>query len=557
MGCCNECDDLGLATGQIGPQGPAGPSGITTLLLGAQNIFISKDGYTAAAGATNRDLTKSFSSPTEAIVKASALAPSASNIINLIMYPGTYTEDIAIPQYCNLITVTPNELIFNQAGYPVVATKSANALRPVYVNGTITVASDNVNIVGVNCNTLAVNTTGTNCSFNHMVVSTAITTNIGQVVGGFYDVHSSAFFSGGMELAGYFEKCTGDDNSFASSELSNGGTISGIMIDCIGDSVCFASSNQDNAGDITGKLIRCIGNDAVCFASSDAGNAGTISGILEYCIDIGGISFASSATLSGGTLDGTFIGCRSEGDKSFGFGDEGGILSGNFIDCIGGGNSFGCFITDGSTLSGKFINCVDTVASVFSFGSTGVGTGALLSGTFTNCTIYGVGFGVAAGGEAAILSGKFINCTAYTTDYCFASSSGGTAGQISGILTNCKGGGHAFCSSDTTGGTVTSQGQLINCTSVGDIMLRKAVVSGKIIGARVNNTNAAEDAVIVDEGAILRYCDFKPGAGGISVSASTPIEIAMVHCNLYGGGTNNITNLVNTPYCTDDADDLF
>lgn len=558
MSCaCDECDDLSLATGPTGATGPAGPSGITTLLLGAENIFVSKDGTTAALGATSRDLTKSFSTHTEAIVKASALAPSASNIVNIITYPGAYTENFTIPQYVNLITVTPNELIFNPEGYSTVATKSANALRPVYVNGTITVASDNVNIVGVNCNTLAVNTTGTNCSFNHMVVSAAITTNNTTPSSKFYDVHSPIFLSlpSTGTLSGYYEKCTGGSTSFAGNSSANAGNISGTLVDCVATTYSFASANANNGGTISGKLVRCIGIESPCFASSSSGTAGTISGTLEDCTDTSGISFASSSTGAGGTLEGTFIRCRTEGDKSFGYGVTGGTLSGRFIDCIGFGNSFGCFTTTGGTLSGNFINCKDIVASVFSFGSTASGDSAVLSGNFENCTAFGLAFGVASTGTAGSLSGKFNNCVVYTTDYCFASSVGGEAGGISGILTNCRGGGHAFCSSDTTGGSIS--GEIINCFSDGDNMFRMATVSGKIVGARANNTVAGDPAIIVDASAILRYCDLKPGAGGTSVTAAAPVSIAMVHCNLYGGGTNNVTNLVTTAYCTDDANDLF
>lgn len=560
--CCDECSDLGLATGETGPTGPTGPSGITTLLLGAENIFVSKDGTLAAAGATSRDLTKSFSTHTEAIVKASALAPSSSNIINIITYPGAYTENFTIPQYVNLITVTPNELIFNPAGYSTVATKSANALRPVYVNGTITVASDNVNIVGVNCNTLAVNTTGTNCSFNHMVVSTAITTNNTTPSSNFYDVHSPIFLSlpSTGTLAGYYEKCTGGNTSFAGNSSANAGNISGTMVDCITDGdYTFASANANNAGDISGKLIRCkcVAGTAT-FSSSSSGTAGEISGILEECKSSeDGLAFFSSNTGDGGTGSGTFIRCEALGEKTFGYGDTGGTLDGKFIDCITIGYSYGCSITSGGVLSGDFINCKDISTTTPSFGFGGAGSGTVLSGRFENCTAFSIAFGCAAAGTAATLSGKFNNCTVHTTDYCWASSSGGTAGVISGVLTNCKGGGLSFCSSNTTGGTVSSTGQLINCTSVGDIVLRKAVVSGKLIRVRANNTTAGEPAIIAATGATIRYCDLKPGAGGISVTAAAPVSIAMVHCNLYGGGTNNITNLVNTPYCTDDVDDLF
>lgn len=538
---------------------PVGPTGASTPIYVSNTVFVSKLGSDASGAVQRLDLP--FLTIGAAITAALTLTPASTKRVSIVVFGGTYTENITIANsWLSLSSFYDSPTIFNPDGYNATVATLEDAANKVFVNGTITVTADNIDINGINCLTLAQNHTSTGSHFSHIIASTSITTTSTVPNGHFYDVHSDIFLSlpSTGTLSGYYEKCTGGSTSFAGNSSANAGNISGTLIDCVGTTYSFSSANANTGGEISGKLVRCIGIESPCFASSSSGTAGTISGTLEDCTDTSGISFASSSTGNGGTLEGTFIRCRTEGDKSFGYGVTGGELSGTFIDCIGFGNSFGSFLTTGSTLSGDFINCKDISPSTASFGSTAAGSGATLSGNFENCTSFGLGFGAASTGTAGILSGKFNNCTAYTTNYCFASSVGGTGGVISGTLTNCKGGGHAFCSSDTTGGTVSSTGQLINCTAVGDIMLRKAIVSGKIVGARINSQTANEPAIIVATGATLSKSDFKGNGSATSVHSAGATSIAATFLRTFGKGFHtNVTNLVTTPWITDDSNDIF
>lgn len=553
--CSSSCSCASLSL----PIGATGDTGAAATVYVPNTVFVSTLGSDSTGAVQRLDLP--YLTISAAITAAVTLTPASTKRVNVVVFGGTFTENITIANsYITLMSFYESPLMYDEAGYATVISRFTTTKRPVHISGSITVTADYVNITGINCLTLNQNTAGANCQFSHIIASTAITTNNTAPAGSYFDVHSDIFLSlpSTGTLSGYYEKCTGGSTSFGGNSSANAGNISGTMIDCIGDSYSFASANANNGGEISGKLVRCISINSPCFASSSSGTAGTISGVLEDCTDTSGISFASSSTGDGGTLEGTFIRCRTEGDKSFGYGVTGGTLSGDFIDCIGNGNSFGSFTTTGGTLSGKFINCKDIAASSISFGGTGTGNGATLSGNFENCTVFGLGFGTASSGTAATLSGKFNNCTAYTTDYCFASSSGGIAGTITGTLTNCKGGGMAFCSSNTTGGTVSSTGQLINCTAVGDIMLRKAVVSGKIVGARINSQTANEPAIIVAAGATLVKCDLKGNGTATSVHATGALSIAATFLRTFGKGFHaNVTNLVTTPYITDDSNDIF
>ena len=546
----------------IAPTGNTGAS-VTTPIYISNTVFVSKLGSNTTGTVERMDLP--FLTITAAITAALTLTPASTKRVSIVVFGGTYTENITLANaYLTLTSGYSNNLLFDEAGYSVIASRYTTTKRQVYIAGTITVTADNINITGINAQTLLWNHAGAFSNVSHCLFSTAITTNNTAPNGSWYDVHSAIFLSlpSTGTLSGYYEKCTGGSTSFAGNSVAVCGNISGTLIQCVvDDTYGFASTNGNAAGTISGLLKKCKSTGAVSFASSNSSTGGTISGRLEDCISTANTSFSSSATGTAGTISGKLFRCKSiGGQKAFGFGLTGGTISGYLEDCYSdSGYSFGSFTTTGGTLSGVFIRCVDQ-GDEACFGSTEDGSGATLSGTFIDCIAKSIGFGVANGtGTAATLSARFENCIVHGT-LSFGSSAGGTAGIISGTLTNCKGSGLAFCSSDTTGGTVSSTGQLINCTAIGDVMLRKAVVSGKVIGARINSQTANEPAIIVagTSTAVLHNCKLKGNGSAASIHADSAINCTVTYCSTFGKGVHaNVTNLVLSPFIIDESTEIF
>lgn len=249
------------------PTGPPGASS-PSIYIGQHNIVVSTQGDDSSGQVGG--LTFHYLTITNAIVAATGLVPSPSNMINILVYPGTYTENFTVPQYVNLIAITPNELIYDGFGYTSIALKSGGTLRPVYINGTITTASDNVKIIGFNCITFACNHLSTNSYFAHIVAGTSITSSSATINGTWFDVHSYLFLSGNKTLSGYFKNCTGDDFSFAGSNAGISGIISGVMEECIGNIFCYAGSSL-TPGTISGTLINIKTNDTAGINSAITG----------------------------------------------------------------------------------------------------------------------------------------------------------------------------------------------------------------------------------------------------------------------------------------------
>lgn len=565
-GCGSGCNStVSIPTGSVGPTGAAGAAATVVV---PNTVYVSTSGSDSGAtiGLVER-MDRPFLTIAAAITAGETLTPASTKRVNIVVFGGTYTENITLDtSYMTLMSAYESPLMYDDAGYATVISRFTTTKRPVHISGTITVTADFTNIIGINCLTLAQNVTGTNCQFSHIIASTSITTNNSAPAGSYFDVHSDIFLSlpSTGTLSGYYEKCTGSSTSFAGNASANAGNISGALIDCVGTTYSFASANGNTGGTISSSTFkRCKAIGAVSFASSNSGTAGTISGTLEDCYTNSATSFASSASGTGGTLSGNFIRCRSNSTNSFGSGVNGGTLSGIFKDSGStSGKSFGSFTTTGGTLSGEFHRCYgeDNLA----FGSTESGSGATLSGKFIDCTSVIAGFGCATTGTAATLSGEFFNCQDYDDDNAtasFGSSVGGTAGVISGKLFNCRAaGGLAFCSSDTTGGTVSSTGQLINCTVIGDIMLRKAVVSGKIIGARIDSQTANEPGLIIagSSTAVIAYCKIRGNGSATSIHAASAISGSITFTSTFGKGFHaNVTNLVTTGYNIDDSNEVF
>ncbi len=553
------------STFPTGPVGPTGAAGTPATVQVSNTVFVSKLGSDSGLtiGLPER-LDRPFLTIAAAITSALTLTPASTKRINIVIFGGTYTENLTLANsYLNLTSAYSNSLLYDDAGYATVLSRMGTTKMPVHIAGTITLTADAINITGISCLTLAQNHASTNSIFSHIVASTSITTNSTAPAGSYFDVHSDIFLSlpSTGTLSGFYEKCTGGSTSFAGNSSAACGNISGTLIDCVATTYSFASANANNAGTISGILKRSKATGSVSFASSASATGGTISGRLEDCETTTDTSFASSTTSTAGTISGKLTRCKSIGGvKAFGFGVTGGTISGTLTDCASdSGDSFGCFTTTGGTLSGIFINCSDT-SSVKSFGSTLVGTTGVLSGYFLNCSAKTDGFGCATTGTGATLSARFEHCVVHGGTTSFGSSIGGTAGSITGTLTNCKGSGHGFVSSDTTGGTVSSTGQLINCTVIGDIMLRKAVVSGKVVGARINSQTLNEPAIIVagSSTASISYSKLKGNGSAASIHAASAISASISFCSTFGLGQHaNVTNLVTTPYIIDDTAEIF
>ena len=484
-------------------------TGLTTgaINLGSENIFVSKDGNDSTG--TNQDISKAFKTISGATAKAVNLTPSATNIINIIVLPGTYIEDVTInTSFINIITFTPNELIYNGNTNATIITASAGAKRPVYINGLLKIGVDNVNIVGVNCDNFAVNSISTNSNFSNMVVGTAITTTASTLNGVFYDIHCPAFLTitAATTLSGFYQYCTAQGNSFASSTTIAGGNISGRMNDCIATSNSFASTTalNVNGGNITGTLTNCRCSSSGNFSSNNifpsSGNGGTISGTLINCNGGTGSNFGFSNSGTGGVLSGKFFNCiggTTTGNFGSCFIGTGGTLSGEFYNCVGGttgnfgsttgSNSLGG--TQGGTLSGKFMSCVsagNSFASVTT-GSSGTATAGTISGTMNGCISTGT-FSFASSpsiGGTIGTNATLIGCIGAGSDFATGGFAGGT---INGKLTNCNSSGHAFASSIyTSGGTIS--GTLISCralTNVIGILSCRCFASGEINGGTIS-----------------------------------------------------------------------
>jgi len=191
---------------------------------------------------------------------------------------------------------------------------------------------------------------------------------------------------------------------------------------------CIVSNNNDNSGSFGNNILS--GTFTNCTGSNNGGNSGggfagpsaTLSGTFTNCV---GTNSGASGAFGGGfggqnsTLSGTFTNCTGSNNNSpsgAGFGGSGATLSGTFTNCKGSnisGPYGGGFAGTSATLSGTFTNCVGTNSGFFGGGFSNTGT---VSGTFINCigSNNGPGEGSSFAGSGAILSGTFTNCTSRT-----------------------------------------------------------------------------------------------------------------------------------------------
>jgi len=543
------------------PTGATGATGASTPIVVPNTVYVSTSGSDTTGTAERLDLP--FLTIAAAYTAAVALSPSTSKRISIVLFSGTYAENLTISTAnISLISYNEQSLLYDGASYSTIATRSANALRSCYINGTITITVDRTELKGLNLTTLAINHLSENSKFENIIASTSITTNT-SLSSNFYDVHSSAFLTTTNTIGGYFEKCTGGNYSFASGNSTAGGIITGKMIDCIGVNSCFASSNSSTAGDMVGAtLINCKGS-SICFASSSSGTGGNIDGsTLINCESTDSISFASSSSSTAGTIISAskLIGCRGT-TKAFIYGNSGSSdFNCYYENCYAQGLSFGSGPTTAGTLDGYFYNCVDE--GDISFASTDSGTAGTLSGNFVNCTAGETAFVSSKTGDAGTISGRMVNCGInlnITSTASFASSSsGGNGGQIDGYLKDCVGGAYSFCSTTGTGGTVSVNAKVINCTSDVNSMLIKATISGKIDGARVDQPIVNASGIIVDSGAVLCRCDIRGNGSGNAVYAGAGVNITATYLRTFGYGFHaNVTNTVSSPFIIDELSDTF
>lgn len=544
-----------------GAQGPAGPAGASATVPISNTVFVSKTGSDSTGLAERLD--KPFLTISAAITAGIALSPDYGQRITIVVFGGVYTEDVLMnTSWMTLASAYPKVLKYSPNGYSDSSRSLEAAGENIYIDGTLTVSARAIDVVGINCSTLAVNVgspqEGDN-HFSHIIADTAITTDKTQVKATFYDVHSGAFLSNttGLTLGGYLEKCTGTDGSFAGASPGEAGSIDGVLIDCVGEGDYTFAAGTATPGNISGTLIRCKATGGVSFASSSSGDGGTISGNLTDCISTGSGSFGYGGSGTGGTLSGNFIRCTGS-SFSFGYGSfTGGTLSGIFENCrVESEYGFASSGTTGGTLSGNFNNCYGSETS-FGWGDT---TGGEISGKMINCSAGHNSF-VSGQDQGGTISGTMINCVLTRPDYNdYSFASGDIGGIISGYLLNCVGGeGGNFSSASITGGSVTSTGIIDSCRIIGaGDFLRKAVLSGKLTRCDIDQQNSNEPGLIVDDEAVVSYCRIKGNGSAESIYASSAVDVSITFTSLFGLGTHsNVNNVVSTCYNIDDTEEIF
>jgi len=307
---------------------------LTGASLGVLNSFVSKSGNdgTAVVG----DISKPF------LTITAAMASSATDIY---VFAGTYAESFTIPTTKKLISAYPNSLMYKSG--PVSAVTYGGAKRPVYINGTITVSADSVEVVGVNCDTLSINHASSSSRFASMIVGTAIDTNQASVNASFYDVHSDKFLKGNISLGGYYAFCSGGQFSFA-GDNTQGGTLNGTFFKCYATSNAFAGS-QVTGGVISGTMDSCIGS-----SSSFAGSSVTGGSITGTVINCEGSSECFAGGVTGGSIgtNGVVISCKATTNSFAGGSTTGGSIVGTVRNCTASGNSFASGGTTGGTVTG-------------------------------------------------------------------------------------------------------------------------------------------------------------------------------------------------------------
>jgi len=487
----------------------------SNVTLGTRNIFVSKQGVDATG--TPGDLALDYLTIGAAITAAIALTPSVTNPINIVVYTGTYAENITIPAFVNLISAEPLVFLYNASSYSSIASRYSDVKGYVYVNGTITQSGNNVNIVGINCNTLTISVGNSNSSYVGFVASTAILNTSATDSGIWYDVHAESFLAN-CAINGYHNYCTASSLSFGSSSTANSKNILGKMYNCIVDGVGGYASNTNipggfNAGNISGTMDNCVCNGNYSFASALGGNGGTIDGVVLNCTSNGNNSFAWGG-LTGGDITGKMINCQG---LQFAFASGGsivgGTISGHMTNCralaLGVGCSFasGLGAANGGTISGILENCEGgavSFASSFLYGGT-------ISGKLYNCRSVGSTTFASAEAGGGVISGQLFSCTA-TGDISYASANQGVGAYVNGIsgnLYSCMAvGSCSFCSILTvadgiTTGTIT--GYLHDCIATGEISF------GSVFSSMANKISG----VLIDcIGADYSYCSTSNGAGG-------------------------------------------
>lgn len=487
-----------------------------SVLLGAENIFVSKAGNNATG--TNSDEAKPFLTITAAIAKAVTLIPSNVNIINIIVYPGSYTESFTVPDFVNLISAVDSPFIYSGVVYSLGAVNLGTTKRPVNINGTVTINGNNIICQGFNCNTLALTFAGgsPNARFTHIIASTAITSTVTNN-STWWDVHSPVFLRL-VSINGFMSYCSGDVACFSSSvTAATAGTMGGIFNYIIADTDSFASNQAGTgaAGDITGNMTFCEGGQgsysSVQSVSANGANAGNISASMFKCKG-GNISFSS--------------------------------VSGDNVSNAHAGNMTGIFdfLTAGNVSFSSQSQVVTAAAGIIS----GAMTNAI-AGNQSYC------FNSSGGGGVALISSiKFINNSGGTDCFCSASVAG-TPGIVSGVLDNITAGIN-FMRRSTLSGT------LINTTHSTTLGLSSVILSGRLSKCRIQATTLNTSAIKSAANGLIEYCDLKCTGGAAFAVASSggAISMDLRHSNTYGQGIDpNITLLTTTPYNTNDVNSRF
>ncbi len=513
--------------------------------LGVRNIFVSKQGDDATG--VPGDLALDFLTIGAAILAAIAETPSASNKINIVVYPGDYSgETITLPNYVNLISALPPNFYYDGKAYSTTIAGFSGVAGNVYI-GTINQSGNFSSIVGINCDSLVISADPNSGNLYAHIIASAIsyTGGSGQDNGTYFDVHAGSFLPD-TNLNGLYTYCTASEVSFASVAAGSAKNISGKMYNCIvdGDSA-FASTNDltlgFSGGVISGTLQNCLCNGTYSFASSrDVG--GTISGTIKDCTAALEASFATGDQ-TGGTISGTIKDCIGA-DRSFACGDAGGTISGTIKNCTAintsSGQSFASGVGgNGGTISGLMEGCN---ADTNSYASSLLANGGVISGTINNCIASGaISF---ASGEnlGGTITGTLNNCIS-RANISFASShvanGAGSPGILAGaVLSGCIANGNtAFASVNGTSDGVTTteiSGILNNCICTGSLSFASVLTNAAgTISGKINNCI----------GGLYSYASSKDGVGGTITSAGKLINCIGDNFSFTSCDTGNAGNI--------------
>jgi len=450
---------------------------LTKVPLGTSYIAVSKGGNDGTG--TNNDLGRPYLTIQAAYNKAKTLAPAGSNRVQVVVYPGTYAENVTFDtDYIDVISgVYEGQIYDGRTAWANVWLQYGSAKRPVWINGDIIISCNYITYAGLNAVGLTVkDLTAVGKNTNTIIVNCVIgsihtdLTNT-SMDAKFIDVHSQAFFQSvnfTLPSASYIQYCTAGDQAFADFPVLSSGMVINDVI--MGD-LSFA-------GDFSGKIFNATLGERFAFFGFSGYAQNVTAGINSFAGTLGTI------------FSGIAIDCVGN-DASFGGNDA--TFSGTAIRCSARAWSFGCAVTGGSGLgvtstgflekctaenisyggqvlfAGKSVDCKGTTncwgyTANFLFTGTAIrctagdwsfASGGAFQGIAIDCTAGDISFGNVHGGYCR-------HCTAGPNS--FGSAQVGAPGNLDGILIDCTAGQYSFASgTPSPGDRATLAGTLIRC----------------------------------------------------------------------------------------------